>query len=88
MTAEPVTYIVWSEHLDGEHEGVEVVAYSAFGAVLFAIAMFADDSEAGAEQGYILPFQGETWFAKSPAGVVLAFKQRDELNTIFERVPA
>lgn len=82
---EPATYTVWSEHLDGEHEGVECVAYSAFGAVLFAVAMFADDADAGAEQGCILPFPGETWFVKSPSGEVIAFRQRDALNTIFER---
>lgn len=86
--SEPASYIVWSEHLDGPHEGMEVVANSAFGAVLFAVAAFADDADAGAEQGYILPFPGETWFAKAPSGDVAAFKQRDELNTIFERVSA
>lgn len=81
---EPVTYKVWSEHLD-EADACEVVAHSAFGAVLFAIAMFADDSEVDPGQGY-LKFPGETWYAKSSTGGVSAFHQRDELNTIFVRV--
>lgn len=87
MSFEPATYAVWSEHLD-ETEACEVTAHSAFGAVLFAIAMFADDADVDPAQGYILAFPGEVWFAKSAAGVVTAFKQRDELNTIFERVAA
>ena len=82
---EPLVYKVWSEHLD-EPDACEVIANSAFGAVLFAIAMFADDADVDPAQGYILAFPGEVWFAKSPAGVVTAFRQREELNTIFERV--